>query len=281
MQQDRYALIQAFDQFNAIQQSFVQELNKHQCQIKLLHQDDFSLSELLHFITNIWHTQSGDGRRTDNLYGLVGVPPYIIPIIQQINQAKADFKQAIQIFRAKYGDPTETLFKRAKELNLALQQGGLARLNLNHCYRLIPVLDSCPKKVTFSWYSNGRSQKKFSLYDAEQRLLKMDTSQLHIQMQLQALARLSDNEVLVQLQRQVPIMRANIVWKKQEQLVRKARNCPLPLFFPLDGQSKFPEYNTPPVTPPEQRSRQLRSDVSIEPEPYLPSLRIHRYKKND
>jgi len=279
MQQGRYALIQAFDQLNAVQHSFVQELNKHHCHIKLLHQDSFSSSELLRFITNIWHTQTGDGRRTENLYGLVGVPPHVIPIIQQLNQAKANFKKSIKEFRAEYGDPNETLFKRAEELNLALQQGGLARLNLNHCYRLIPVLESCPKKITFSWYSSGRSLKKFSLFDAQERLLKMDTSQLHIQMQLQALARLPDSETLVQLQPQVPVMRANIVWKKQEQLIRKARNCPLPLFFPLDGQTKFPEYNTPPITPPEQRSRQLRSDVSIDPEPYLPSLRMHRYKK--
>lgn len=275
------ALTKAFDRLDQAQKSLSNQLQQYDCRYWLLgdQQDNTSLKDAINTITNIWHLSGGDGRRTENLYGLIGVPPHIIPLIHQLNTIKKTFQHNVRQFRETHGDPNQIIYKRAEELNLALQQQGLARVNLKQCYRQIPLLDKRPSKVTFSWYSSGRSLKKITIKEAEQRLLAMDTNQLHIQLQLQALGKIPSNEVLVQLQKQVPVMRANIVWKDKDKLIRKARNCPLPLFFPLDADESFPEYNTPSFTPPDQRKRQLRSDVIIDPEPYLPSLRIHRYKK--
>lgn len=237
-----------------------------------------SLSEITELLTNIWYRSKGDGRRTDNLYGLIGAPPELIPLLHQLNNTKNQFQIAVKLFKDKQGDPSSLLHKRAQTLNLGMQKTGLARLHLKQCYRQIPVLDTRPQKILFSWYTSGRSMKKLSVSEAEKRLLKMDISQLHIQLQLEALAKIPDSEPLVQLQQQVPIMRANILWNKDGQKIRKARNCPLPIFFPLDDNEALPEYNTPSLIPPETRQRQQRSDLIIDPEPYLPSLRIHRYR---
>ncbi|WP_415888302.1 hypothetical protein ACMXYV_09705 [Neptuniibacter sp. SY11_33] len=275
------ALTQAFDRLNQAQKSLSTQLQQNNCRYWLLSDDqqNSSIVAAIGTITNIWHSAGGDGRRTENLYGLIGVPPHIIPLIHQLNTHKQNFQTSVRQFREAHGDPNPIIYKRAEELNLALKQQGMARVNLKQCYRQIPLLEKRPNKVTFSWYSSGRSLKKVTIKEAEQRLLAMDTNQLHIQLQLQALGKIPSNELLVQLQKQVPVMRANIVWKDKDKLIRKARNCPLPLFFPLDAEEAFPEYNTPSFTPPDQRKRQLRSDVIIDPEPYLPSLRIHRYKK--
>ncbi len=239
---------------------------------------DLSLSEALNLLTDIWYRNTGDGRRTQNLYGLIGVAPEIIPILHQLNSAKYQFQASVKAYRETQRDPSPLLHKRAETLNLSLQQTGLARLHLKQCYRQFPVLNKRPNKVLFSWYTSGRSIRKLSVNEAEKRLLKMDISQLHIQLQLEALAKIPQSEPLAQLQQQVPVMRANILWEENGEKIRKAKNCPLPIFFPLDESQSLPEYNTPSLTPPETRQRQQRSDLIIDPEPYLPSLRIHRYR---
>ncbi|WP_286238410.1 DNA replication terminus site-binding protein [Neptuniibacter halophilus] len=274
-------LLDAYEQLDNAQQQFSQRLLESAPRYWFLGpaESDISLPQACQRITGIWYQAQGDGRRTENLYGLIGVDPGLIPLIRQLNQIKQRFQQAVRRFRDKHGEPTPLLYQRACELNQKLQDSGLARLHLKQCYRQLPLLEKRPDKVTFSWYCSGRSLKKLTVAEAEQRLLKMDTGNTHIQIQLAALGRIPQSEPLVQIQQQVPVMRANIAWKSGEQWLRKARNCPLPVFFPLDATEPFPEYNVPPPTPPEQRKRQLRNDLAIEPEPYLPSLRIHRYRR--
>ena len=273
------ALINAYEQLEQALSELRLLLSDQRVIFQLFTPDTSETINLSHLLTQIWYTQEGDGRRTLNQYGLVGVPPSFIPLLQQINQKKLFFKQAIQDYREQNKEPGPFLFKRACELNLGLSKAGLARLHLKQCYRTLPILESCPDKVTFSWYTSGKSQKKLSVKQALERLMKMDTGQIHIQMQIEALNKLSESEPLVQIQNQVPVMRANIAWRNGTDWVRKARNCPLPLFFPMSEDKPFPEYNTPALTPPEKRSRQFRADSVIETDPYLPSLRVHRYKK--
>ena len=280
-------LIESFDQLHAILKQFrsrlLLDLNKNTDPHRIFSDssEPTSINKIADTLTNIWFLKKGDGRCTENLYGLIGVSPELIPILHQLNNAKSHFQQSVKKYRDHYGNPLSVLHKRAENLNEDLQAAGLARLHLKQCYRQLPVLDSTPDKIQFSWYTSGRSIKKLSTKEAESRLLKMDISQLHIQLQLEALSKIPTSESLAQLQTQVPVMRANIMWKRNEEIIRKARNAPLPIFFPLDDKQSFPEYNTPSLAPPETRQRQQRSDQRIDPEPYLPSLRIHRYREND
>lgn len=277
-------LLDAYEQLEASLISFTSQLPAATCSTTLFVDDQ--LNTPLHaaeHVAKIWYERSGDGRRTDNLYGFIAVKPSLIPLVHQLNQHKQTFQQAVTQFRKDQGEPGPLLFKlfqdkRDSTLHRLLSHTGNARLNLRQSYRQVPVLDSTPQKIRFSWYSNGRSMTRMSVQEAEARLLKMDLSQMHIQMQLEALARIPQSESLVRIQPQAPVMRANIFWRQDEQYLQKARNCPLPIIFPLEDEQPIPEYNRPPETPPEARSRQFRSDLQIEPEPYLPSLRVHRYK---
>ncbi|MCP4596689.1 hypothetical protein, partial [Neptuniibacter sp.] len=237
-----------------------------------------NLKQANDIITNIWYRDKGDGRCTENLYGLIGVSASTLDTLKSLNESKQAFQACVKEFRSAKEKPAHILQKRAQLLAESLERTGLARLHLKQCYRQIPYLEHTPLKVGFSWYSSGRSIKKLSVAAAEKRLLKLDYSQPHIRLQLQALGKIPSSEVLLQLQPQVPVMRANMVWKEEEILMRKARNCPLPLFFPLDDKQAFPEYNTPSLTPPDTRQRQQRSDLIIDPTPFLPSLRVHRYR---
>jgi len=236
-------------------------------------------TQLAHLYTDIWYQDGKDGRETHSLWGLVGCSEELFALATAVNQAKTHFKAAVQDYKNLYGElPTERLHKRAEVLAERLHYSGLSRLHLKQCYRLLPLLEEAPSSVRFNWYTSGRSIKKISPQQAEKMLLKLDSSQEHIQIQLKRLASVQQHEDLAQLQIQVPVMRANIVWQKPTGPERKARNCPLPILFPLKNGQEFPEHNEPDINPPTKRHRQERSDLKIDPEPFLPSLRIHRYK---
>lgn len=273
------ALITEFEQLATHLQQLHHALNNARVKYWLLAPAPTAFSDAVRICTNIWYHSATDGRFTENCYGLVGIPPEIIPLINKVNLAKDSFRACVKALPKELGKPAELLHQRSEQLALALERSGLARLHLKQCYRQIPMINTTPAKVGLNWYTSGRSIRRLSLKDAETRLLKMDQGQPHIQLQLASLGKLQPGESLAQLQTQVPVMRANIQWQQNGEIMRKARNCPLPLFFPLQDNAPFPEHNKPPVEPPEARQRQQRSDLRIDPEVFLPSLRAHRYLK--
>ncbi len=228
--------------------------------------------------SDIWYRDGLDGRETRSLWGLIGGSEVLIQRARTANIEKDLFRQAVKAYKLQTGKlPDKLLHKRAEHLAEKLNRSGLARLHLKQCYRHIPLLEHTPDKVGFSWYSSGRSIRRISIEQAEKMLLRLDESQPHIQLQLRKLGDLKPGESLAQLQTQAPVMRANVRWKCGDTIVRKARNCPLPLLFPLAEGQPFPEHNEPAINPPEQRQRIERNDLRIDPLPFLPSLRIHRY----
>ncbi len=238
-----------------------------------------TLDDACQLYCDIWYRDGQDGRTTISQHGLIGADASLIHLAHAVNTAKTLFKQHATGYRLSEDcDLQQQLQHRSHELAALLNRQGVARLHLKQCYRHIPILDRCPDKIGFSWYSSGRSIRKLTPQQALEKLLKMDTSQPHIQRQLDAVGRLGAGELLAQLQTQVPVMRANMLWKQGSENMRQARNVSLPILIPLDTELPvLPEYNEPPLTPPAGRSRQARSDLKIDPQPFLPSLRAHRY----
>ena len=268
----------------------LQQLNDQLCQFtNMLQQSKLpfwlpgpaagTLPEAARLYGDIWYHTDQDGRNTISQHGLIGASPDLINAGEQLNQSKALFQQLATEYRLREDKELQLqLHKRTEKLAELLHRHGASRLHLKQCYRQIPILAERPEKVGFSWYTSGRSIRKMTPEEAEQRLLKMDTSSSHIQQQLQAVGLLRPGDMLAQIQNQVPVMRANFVWKRNHQLLRKARNISLPILLPLSDENPLlPEYNEPPPNPPESRSRLARNDLKIEPQPYLPSLRAHRY----
>ncbi len=238
-----------------------------------------TLQQAAMLYTDIWYRDGQDGRTTISQHGLIGATPELIEATHRLNRAKADFQHLATQYRLSESSQLQReLHKRSETIAGLLHRQGASRIHLKQCYRQIPVFDTCPTKVGFSWYTSGRSICKLTPEEAEEKLLRMDTSQPHIQMQLEAVGKLRPGDMLAQVQKQVPVMRANPVWKQQDNTLRKAQNTSLPIIIALNSDNpNLPAYNEPPLNPPEARSRVERSDLKIDPLPFLPSIRAHRY----
>ncbi|WP_428033313.1 DNA replication terminus site-binding protein [Amphritea sp.] len=238
-----------------------------------------TLQQAADLYTDICYRDGRDGRTTISQHGLIGASPELIEATLRLNQAKAEFQRvATHYHLSESTELQQELRRRSETIAGLLHRQGASRIHLKQCYRRIPVFETCPTKIGFSWYTSGRSIRKLTPREAEEMLLKMDTSQPHIQIQLQAVGQLRPGDMLAQIQRQVPVMRANPVWKQKDSTLRKAQNTSLPIIVALNSDNPtLPAYNEPPLSPPEARSRVERSDLKIDPQAFLPSLRVHRY----
>ncbi len=234
-------------------------------------------------LLDIWYLDGQDGRVTRPHIGLVAADEALLDHVARVNDAKEAFAALLGRIR----DQAPTLIPEIKAvlpfrhpvLHDHLRGQGLARLHLKQCWRAIPVADAPVARVRLAWYSSGRSIKRLSVREAEQKLLKLDSEAPHVRIQLRKLAGIPDGETLAQVQQQAPLMRANLFFREplEDGRQRRAMNVALPLFVPSpDG--RLPDHNLPSPTPPESRTRARRRDERLESEAFLPSLRVFRYR---
>ena len=232
---------------------------------------------------DIWYLDGQDGRVTRSCHGLVAADPLILEACTETNKAKMEFRTAIDAIR---GQPDEKqwllgLSQRDSRLKQDLNTKGIGRLHLKQCYRLIPIVNQHPSRAGFNWYNSGRSIKKVTVIEAQKQLAKMGLDKPHIALQYDLLKHLPPQTPLAKVQQQAPLMRANIRFDLEGQCSdRLAMNLSLPLVFAWESKQPFPDHNEPPLQPPEERQRKVRSDRIIEDTAFLPSLRIHRYSTN-
>jgi hypothetical protein len=276
-------LLEAFDQLNTSLARFCTQLHQSDRALWIPRRDtEHSISErdfACSLMADIWYKDGQDGRCTRSRHGLIGADEALLASAHALNRHKAAFQLAASRLNAEHLRQLPTqLAHRSSLLGELLNNQGLGRIHLKQCYRQVPILERTPTRIGFNWYSSGRSIRRLTAGDAMQLLLKLDQSQPHVQIQLARLSPLNPETPLAQLQTQVPVMRANIGWKTDQGWQRQARNCPLPLLFPLAPDAALPEHNRPELEPPHGRQRAERSDARIDPEPFLASLRIHRYQ---
>ncbi|MBN3560619.1 DNA replication terminus site-binding protein [Aliamphritea spongicola] len=273
-----YELIEALDTLLRRLNAFSAQLCHSKLPFWLPDEQICDLPSCAALFNDIWYRDGQDGRVTRTQHGLIGADKSLIEKALSVNAAKQAFQTLATHHRlSQDSDLQNQLTRRESLLAETLQHHGYSRIHLRQCYRQIPIIEGRPVKIGFSWYTSGRSIKQLTPEQALQRLQKMDTSQTHIQMQIDALGHLMPGDMLAQLQSQVPVMRANLLWKQNDQMIRKAQNVSLPMLIPLQPGETLPEHNQPLSSPPEQRSRSLRSDLKIDPVPFLPSLRVHKY----
>ncbi|WP_189468450.1 DNA replication terminus site-binding protein [Litchfieldella qijiaojingensis] len=234
-------------------------------------------------LLDFWYQDGQDGRATRSYVGLVAADEPLLEHVASVNAAKAHFADILARIRqeaaALIPELKAVLPFRHPALHTHLRGQGLARLHLKQCWRALPVADASLSRVRLAWYSSGRSIKKLSVRDAEKKLLTLDHEAPHIRIQLQRLAGIPDGEPLAQVQKQAPLMRANLFFREPlaDGRLRRAMNVALPLFIPSDD-GRLPDHNTPPPFPNDKRTRARRSDERLEDEVFLPSLRVYRYK---
>lgn len=288
-------LVSSFDTLTLGLSNFCQFLSQQQpqCWVALGEEEQElarlplgQLKKACSYYRDIWYKEQQDGRETRSCYGFVMASEEIINLAREINQAKDDFKKLVQQIQKTDKDlwlsQKAQLNSRHQSLRKQLYYTGLGRIHLKQLYRHIPILEHRPEKIGFTWYSNGRSIKKLTVAQAQTKLLAMGEEKSHIQQQLQHLNTLPEHEMLAQIQTQVPVVRANLVFKLingkgQSDTVRKAMNVSLPLLVPEENNPLMPKFNQIDEQPPVARTRIARSDFKICEEVFLPSLRVHRY----
>lgn len=215
--------------------------------------------------------------------GFVGASPDTLIAAQHVNECKQAFKDQILALKpSKLSVTAPHLLARFNEIVMrspftssVLTNVGLSRLHLKQCYRKIPILSQAPSKISWTW-AHTRSIKKISLQTAQTMLLKRGDDQ-GIQIQLQKLGALQPNESLAIVQELAPHLRANIVFMQPEGNIRMMIKGPIPIFFPAEASTPFPQFTVPREKQEKNNTRMIRSDVKLDPLVFLPAIRAHRY----
>lgn len=247
------------------------------------HQSTEDPTWLRQALLDMWHQQGQDGRETRNYIAIIAAEDELQAAFQDINQVKTSISELLQHIKQiepkALSETKQRLPKRHPQVDEILRQGGLARLHLKQCWRSIPTSPAPVSRVRLAWYSSGRSIKKLSVQEAEQKLLQLDKNAPHIRIQLKQLASIPSGETLAQVQAQAPLMRANLFFTEPlaDGHTRRALNIAMPLVVPAN-EGRLPHIKIPPLEPPTKRTRAKRRDEKLESDPFLPSLRIFRYR---
>lgn len=232
---------------------------------------------------DMWHEQDQDGRETRNYIAIVAANDELLSAIDDVNLAKARFSELLQHIKQAYpqtlSEAKSRLPQRHPHVDEVLRRNGLARLHLKQSWRQLPIAQAPVSRVRFAWYSSGRSIKRLTVQEAEQKLLNLDTEAPHIRIQLRKLAGIPSGEVLAQVQTQAPLMRANLFFTEplEDGHTRRALNAAMPIFVP-DNHKRLPHIKVPASQPPTTRTRARRRDEKLEQDVFLSSLRIYRYR---
>jgi hypothetical protein len=230
----------------------------------------------------LWYEDGRDGRETLTCPGIVGASLNALAAARACNTAKDVFKAAVlalkSLGRVEANAAMADLHRRQEQVAAAMRRMGVARLNLKQAYRHVPLLEERPVKIGFTWSRQGRVIQRTSMA-AARRLLEQRVETPQILVELQRLAEIRGDEILARIRGVCPHLRANIVFPARDDsgVRRRLMQAPLPILVSLRTGEPLPEFV--PVAPdPPLNPRLRRADVRIEDEPFLPSVRIHRYR---
>jgi len=243
--------------------------------------DSKSLNLACRLMQSFWYEDGQDGRETKSCFGFIALPEATLKLAESINQTKDTFKLEVQQFQKQnkqdWLNLKGELARRHPSLQEQLHFSGLSRLHLKQTWRSLPVIPRSPSRIGFNWYQSGRSIQKMTTQQAYDALAKLDTDSPHIKLQLDALGKLPNNTKLAKVQNLAPTMRANIFFEDGESPSRQAMNISLPILIKANNEGILPKHNSPEIEAPKTRMRAVRSDRKIEDEPFLPSIRVHKY----
>ncbi|WNL40569.1 DNA replication terminus site-binding protein [Halomonas sp. PAMB 3264] len=234
-------------------------------------------------LMDMWHVEGQDGRETRNYIAVVAADEPLLLAVEEVNRKKDAIGELIGRIKAlsphALSEAKSRLPARHPHVDDMLRKSGMARLHLKQCWRHVPIAPAPVARVRLAWYTSGRSIKKLSVRDAEKKLLQLDTDAPHIRIQLQKLAGIPSSETLAQVQAQAPLMRANLFFIEplEDGHTRRAHNIAMPLIVP-NVEARLPHIKAPNSQAPTERTRAKRRDEKLESDPFLPSLRIYRYR---
>ena len=220
--------------------------------------------------------------------GFLGASETTLQIVRNLNKAKEAFKKAILALKSeKISLQDEALnvqfnekySQRHSGTASILKKSGLAQLHLKQCYRLAPILPYAPLQIGWTW-AHTRSIKKITVAQAYEKLCQraQKSQDVSIQLQIKKLTSLPDQTPLAIVQELAPHLRTNIILDNpQSDKHRIMIKGSLPIFYPAHVGTPLPAFKAPREKCDKNENRVRRSDVQLDPVPFLPAIRVHRY----
>lgn len=203
-----------------------------------------------------------DERRVVRYVGAIGVTPAVLRRAELVNEHKASLVGEIGAYR-RLASKRERDSHQVRELLIRL---GYARLNLVQTYRKVPILNSTPTRIGFTWILGTKHVETVDRESAMRRVpgdVERSGGDLaRIQREVME-ARRSDLRLV---RRVAPHVRANIVWQDGDERQTACIHAPLPILYRFSSRTTEPEVSghdrpepDPRTTPPRQR----RSDANL------------------
>lgn len=207
--------------------------------------------------------------------GLICASPEIVSAVDALNEAKADFKDVVLQIRAlATGNKHQA---RDTFLTQAMKSAGIQTLHLRECYRQIRIMPPGLDVFSWTWATSHARIQKVSFEKAMQMAENLrDRDEQLADIVIDILRKkCSPYEVLA---RRVPLpnqLRANYVYRKDDQLIRKS--CPLSGIV-IAQQNTLPRlvWRPNPVWT-ETKAIQLPRESIMEKEPLIEVLDLYRY----
>jgi len=238
------------------------------------------------FIQRIDYTDDRDPGGTEQLQGLLGSSEETLSAVAEVNQLKDRLHDFLMCLDSGVLEPPRGAATQRAWTSKLLTAIGRARFNRRQATRHLVVLDQRPIAASFFW---GRVRKIVKITRAqaqamlEKRLAESDDRDPALRYQYECLLNLPEHEPLAQVQQLKDYPRVNLVFPgdsgdlRHRRTVRKQVMALSPIFYPAEPLARTPEV----VALPEQdqkRQRLRRVDLQVEVRPFLPAIRVHRYR---
>ena len=208
---------------------------------------------------------------------------------EQFNDAKTHFKDAILRIRkaskdtkSRFDHLVERIYsqeaERSNDIKLAMKRLGISRLDLERCYSHIRIMPPHLDAISWSWKRSNIDAHRMTRDKAIELAENLSNPETR-RVVTTILSDLSPKEELVQMRQTPNQLIANLTWKEADQIKRKAvgisgivlcQEKSLPRYVWRDDPGPIDETN---------RTRLKRMDATIEEEPFIHILRLHRYKE--
>lgn len=243
----------------------------------------------------IWYAEGQPPNETTTRAGIVIASQQTLEAAAELNEAKRSFKQVItklraELKRTEISHLFDELAEKRGGLGGIMEGTGLARLHLKQAYRTLPILNTAPDKIGFTWAQQGKSIRRITKAEARKLLSRSGQNtdeQLNFyQATLENMV--AEDEELALVKPVSPHLRANVVRRlavgsatRKAVYERHMVHAYLPILVPArDGDPyQMPGFRPPPTSPlPSFRFE--RSGRIIEPHAFLPETGLHRYQRN-
>lgn len=237
-------------------------------------------------MTQLWHLDSGEHLPAA---GLLCAGTETLAKAGVLNDAKLKFKKSVIALRNKNTHNKSSIDKlidqillaepeRPEQLSAALKRSQLSRLDLLRCYANIRILPSNLHSISWTWARTHSTSKTVSVAEARKLGEALQTEALR-RMVADMLSGYQDDDLLAYKKKLPNRLQANLVWKEDDQMLRKAVTIS---GIVLSPDLSLPKYiwrsNPDKGDKPLPSNRLRRIDAKIMPEPFIKALKLHEIK---